>query len=64
VCSLVRRLPVRHREVLLRRYGFDLGDAQSHEEIAAWLGVGTERSRQLERQALYWLRTVFLSPAG
>jgi len=53
----LRLLPTRHREVLLRRYGFDGNDAQSHEEIAAWLGVGVQRSRQLERQALHRLRS-------
>jgi hypothetical protein len=31
-------------------------EAQTHQEIAAWLGVGQARSRQLERQALHWLR--------
>jgi RNA polymerase primary sigma factor len=54
--SMLRVLPGRHREVLLRRYGFVGDGAQSHQEIAASLGVGVERSRQLERQALHWLR--------
>jgi RNA polymerase primary sigma factor len=49
-------LPERHREVLLRRYGLVGDRAQSHEEIAVWPGVGAERSRQLETQALHWLR--------
>jgi DNA-directed RNA polymerase sigma subunit (sigma70/sigma32) len=54
--AMLAVLPARHREVLLRRYGF-LGErAQSHEEMAAYLGVGVERSRQLERQALHRLR--------
>jgi RNA polymerase primary sigma factor len=52
----VRLLPRRQREVLLRRYGLDGEPPQSHEEIGAWLGVGYERSRQLELQALHWLR--------
>jgi RNA polymerase primary sigma factor len=56
VWSMLRVLPDRHREVILRRYGFRTGPAQTHEEIGAWLGVGEERSRQLERQALHWLR--------
>jgi RNA polymerase primary sigma factor len=54
--SMLRVLPGRHREVLLRRYGFVGDGAQSHQEIAASLGVGVERSRQLERQGLHWLR--------
>jgi RNA polymerase primary sigma factor len=56
VWSMLRVLPDRHREVILRRYGFRGGRAQPHEEIGASLGVGEERSRQLERQALHWLR--------
>jgi RNA polymerase primary sigma factor len=50
----VRVLPRRQREVVVRRYGLE----QSHDEIAASLGVGDERSRQLERQALHWLREI------
>ena len=58
VSALLRLLPPRHREVLVRRYG--LGDcaAQSHQQIGRWLGVGEERSRQIEREALQRLRTV------
>jgi RNA polymerase primary sigma factor len=54
--SLLRRLPERQREVLVRRYGLRGDQVQSHQEIGAWLGVGEERSRQIERQALHWLR--------
>jgi RNA polymerase primary sigma factor len=56
VWSMLRVLPDRHREVIVRRYGFRNGPAQTHQEIGAWLGVGEERSRQLEREALHWLR--------
>jgi RNA polymerase primary sigma factor len=56
VCSTLRLLPARHREVLLRHFGLRGRPAESHAEIAASLGVGEERSRQLERQALHWLR--------
>ena len=55
VWAMLRVIPPRHREVLVRRYGIG-GDAQTHAEVAAALGVGEERSRQLERQALHWLR--------
>jgi len=58
MCSRIDLLPARHREVLLRRYGLDRDDAQSHDEIAAGLGVGESRSRQLESQALHWLRSL------
>jgi RNA polymerase primary sigma factor len=54
--SRVGVLPARHREVLLRRYGLGGHRVQSHAEIAARMGVGEERSRQLEHQALHWLR--------
>jgi RNA polymerase primary sigma factor len=54
--DLLRILPERHREVLLRRYGVGGGNPQSHREIGQWLGVKEERSRQLEREALHWLR--------
>jgi RNA polymerase primary sigma factor len=54
--TMLRLLPARHRDVLLRRYGL-IGDrAHSHDEIAARLGVGAQRSRQLEREALHRLR--------
>jgi RNA polymerase primary sigma factor len=60
--TMVRRmlslLPERHRDVLVRRYGLNQQPQQSHEQIGEWLGVGAERSRQLEREALHRLRTV------
>jgi RNA polymerase primary sigma factor len=54
--ALIMSLPGRNREVLLRRYGLGEHRVQSHAEIGAHLGVGEERSRQLERQALQRLR--------
>jgi RNA polymerase primary sigma factor len=53
---MLKSLPAKHREVLTRRYGLNGLPAESHDEIAAWLGVGVERSRQIERQGLHWLR--------
>ena len=58
VSAMLRLLPERHREVLIRRYGLSDGRAQSHEEIGVWLGVGEERSRQIEREALHRLRSI------
>jgi RNA polymerase primary sigma factor len=55
VWAMLRVMPPRHREVLVRRFGIG-GDAQTHAVIGAALGVSEERSRQLERQALHWLR--------
>jgi DNA-directed RNA polymerase sigma subunit (sigma70/sigma32) len=54
--SLLKVLPRRHREVLIRRYGLAGGEAQTHAQVAAALGIGNERSRQLEREALRRLR--------
>ena len=55
---MLRLLPQRHREVLTRRYGLNHSRIQSHEEIAEWLGLCKERSRQLEREALHRLRSI------
>jgi RNA polymerase primary sigma factor len=58
VRAMVRLLPDRHREVLVRRYGLHGDGAQTHAQIAASLGVGEERSRQLEREGLHRLREI------
>ena len=57
VWAMLRLLPKRHRDVLVRRYGLIGGRAQSHAEIGRSLGVGEERSRQLERESLHRLRS-------
>jgi RNA polymerase primary sigma factor len=56
--AMLGTLPARHREVLLRRYGLGGEEAETHVEIGARLGVGEERSRQLEREALHRLRSL------
>jgi RNA polymerase primary sigma factor len=56
VWKMLAALPMKHRDVIARRYGLLGSDVQGHDEIAAWLGVGEERSRQIEREALHWLR--------
>jgi RNA polymerase primary sigma factor len=56
VRAMVRLLPERHREVVVRRYGLQDDIAQTHAEIASSLGVGEERTRQLEREGLHRLR--------
>jgi len=56
--SMVDMLPDRHREVLLRRYGLRGEEPETHAEIGSRLGVGEERSRQLEREALHRLRSL------
>jgi RNA polymerase primary sigma factor len=62
VRSMLRLLPKRHREILVRRYGLRGEPPQTHAEIAAGLDVGQERSRQLEREALHRLREVGRQP--
>ncbi len=58
VSMMLRLLPQRHREVLARRYGLDQAGAQSHWQIGASLGIGAQRSRQIEYAALHRLRTI------
>jgi RNA polymerase primary sigma factor len=58
VSSMLRLLPERHREVIVRRYGLSDDRAQTHQQIAERLSVGEERSRQLEREALHRLRSI------
>ena len=58
VSAMLRLLPARHREVVVRRYGLNQDREQTHEEIGRCLGVGEARSRQLEREALRRLRTI------
>jgi RNA polymerase primary sigma factor len=63
VSAMLRLLPSRHREVLVRRYGLNGNRVQSHEEIGRRLGVGEERSRQLERESLHRLRSTSATSA-
>jgi RNA polymerase primary sigma factor len=58
VTAMLRLLPDRHRDVLVHRYGLGEESARSHEEIGDLLGVGEERSRQIEREALQRLRSI------
>jgi len=59
VTRLLALLPERHREVLTRHYGLGRARAMSHRELAVRIGVGVARSRQLEREALHRLRSIF-----
>src|SRR4051794_8249608 len=56
--AMLAMLPARHREVLLRRYGLHGTEPETHAEIGARIGVGEERSRQVEREALHRLRSL------
>lgn len=64
VRKMLQLLPERHRDVVVRRYGLGQQPPQSHERIGASLGVGEERSRQLEREALHRLRTIAMAKAA
>jgi RNA polymerase primary sigma factor len=63
VWAMLRLLPQRHRDVVIRRYGLEDSDAQSHRDIGERLGVGEERSRQIEREALHRLRSIAATSA-
>jgi RNA polymerase primary sigma factor len=63
ISVMLRLLPERHREVIIRRYGLMGTAPQSHEAIGEWLGVGEERSRQIEREALNRLRSIAAASA-
>jgi RNA polymerase primary sigma factor len=63
VSSMLRLLPQRHREVIVCRYGLSDAGAQTHEQIGERLGVGEERSGQIEREALRRLRLIAAGPA-
>jgi DNA-directed RNA polymerase sigma subunit (sigma70/sigma32) len=63
ILVMLRLLPERHREVIIRRYGLNGTPAQSHKAIGEWLGVGEERSRQIEREALHRLRSIAAASA-
>jgi RNA polymerase primary sigma factor len=56
--SMLDTLPDRHRDVLVRRYGLAGQQPETHIQIAARLGIGKERSRQIEREALRRLRSL------
>jgi len=56
LCALLSRLPDRLRQVLLARYGLDGHPPRSLRQLGAQLGLSHERVRQLEQDALAWLR--------
>jgi RNA polymerase sigma factor (sigma-70 family) len=56
LCTLLSRLPDRLRGILLARYGLDGHPPRSLRRLGAQLGLSHERVRQLEQDALAWLR--------
>jgi DNA-directed RNA polymerase sigma subunit (sigma70/sigma32) len=53
----IRRLPERHRRVLIRRYGLDDQDPDTLQHLAAEYGISRERVRQMQREAEQMLKT-------
>jgi RNA polymerase primary sigma factor len=64
VARMVGLLPERHRQVLERYYGLGNRVPETHQQVGAWLGVGEERSRQIEREALQRLRAIATTTAA
>ena len=56
--AMLRLLPERHRQVLIRRYGLNDSRTQTHKQIGQSIGVGEKRARQIEREALQRLRSI------
>lgn len=54
--ELVARLPGRLREVIVARYGLGACEAQTLAQVGLQLGVCGEWVRQLQQEALVWLR--------
>ena len=54
--ALLSQLPERLRQVILARYGLDGQPSRSLRQLGAQLGLSHERIRQLEQDALSWLR--------
>ncbi|NIN68594.1 MAG: hypothetical protein GTO63_28590, partial [Anaerolineae bacterium] len=54
--ALLSRLPDRLRHVVTARYGLDGHPPRSLRQLAAQLALSHERIRQLEQDALAWLR--------
>lgn len=54
--ALVRQLPERLRQIVVARYGLDGHPPRSLRQLGAQLGLSHERIRQLQQDALAWLR--------
>ena len=54
--TLLSQLPERLQRVILARYGLDGAPSRSLRQLGVQLGLSHERIRQLEQDALAWLR--------
>jgi RNA polymerase sigma factor (sigma-70 family) len=54
--ALVFQLPDRLRQIIIARYGLDGVPPRSLRQLGAALGLSHERVRQLQQEALAWLR--------
>jgi RNA polymerase sigma factor (sigma-70 family) len=54
--ALVRQLPARLRHIVIPRYGLDGHPPRSLRQLGAQLGLSHERVRQLQQDAVAWLR--------
>jgi RNA polymerase sigma factor (sigma-70 family) len=63
LAAMLALLPTRHRDVLVRRYGLDGHRVEGHKDIGLSLGIGEERSRQIERESLHRLRSIAATSA-
>jgi RNA polymerase sigma factor (sigma-70 family) len=54
--AMVARLPARLQQVIIGRYGLDGQEPQTLPALGVKLGVCSERVRQLQVEALVWLR--------
>lgn len=63
LAKVLRLLPDRHRGVLIQRYGLDGSAIRTHRDIGCRLGIGEERVRQIESEALRRLRSVMKAGA-
>lgn len=54
--ALIAQLPVRLRQVIVRRYGLEEAPPCTLKDVGQVLGVTRERVRQLQQEALAWLR--------
>ena len=54
--ALLSRLPDRLRQIIIARYGLDGAPPRSLRQLGIELGLSHERVRQLQQEALAWLR--------